>query len=218
MKKRATLVLASALLFGCGGNVDISSGSTAGSGGGGGSTTGSTSTTSAQGGTTSQGGSGGALLGGTGGGTTTSEMGCSVVLDKGWFVDFAVDGGPTTEYTQYCDGPGDGMGPGAIMFHGKGGPGNFDIFACPETGISQPRISLNVDDPTVPDSVTILDVIDQSGTALHADTAATTFTAWGPEWTNVAGAFNGKVTGADGTVKVVTGTFLVCRRPDVYAP
>lgn len=219
MKKRTTLVLASALLFGCGGNVDISGSSTAGSGGSGGTTTTTGSTSSSQGGTTSQGGSGGALLGGTGGGTTTNtQQGCSVVLDKGWFVDFDIDGGPTMEYTDPCSGWADGMGPYAAMFHGKGGPGIFEIIACPPGGAPMPTLSLSTPDPTVPNGPTTISFTDAGGVNMFTDGGVSTFTTWGPEWTSVAGTFNGKIAAADGSVKVVNGNFLVCRRPDLYAP
>lgn len=219
--KRLPLVVTLASLLGCSGNVETS-GATGGNGGtGGGSTSSSTSTagTAGQGGTTGQGGSGGGIFtGGTAGagGTTTSPASCAIVLDKGFFVSFTVDGQPF-KFTSNC-GSDDPMGPMAYMFHGKGSGADFDIAACDTAASYNPQLDLFADDPAVPDTVTSLSYTDAAGNTSSTSTGVSTFTTFGPEWTEASGTFHGKLTAANGAIQTLDGSFLVCRRPDLYAP
>lgn len=214
MNKRACLLVGSVLLFGCTGRSESES-----SGGGGSSST-TTSSTSTSSTSTSQGGggSGGGLIGGSGGTTTDPLTACAQVLDKGWYVSFTVDGQAQTPFTDSCASFSDGMGPMAAVFHGKGGPGWFQITACPTSDVSQPRIELSTDHPETPGAVTSLYFTDAGGVNGSTATAVSTFNVYGPAWTSVSGNFDGKIIDMDGTTKTVSGSFLVCRRPDVYAP
>lgn len=216
--KRLSLAVTLASVLGCSGNVESTSSSGTSSAGAGGAT-GTSSGGAAQGGTTGQGGTGGIFPtgGGGSGGDTTSSMSCPVVPGEGFHVKFTLDGQPY-DFTSPCGSGDDGMGPLAYMFHGKGGGPHFDIFACKTALDPVPGISIFADDPTAPDTLTTIQFSDSDGDAPSTTTGATTFTTLGPEWTAVSGTFHGKLASVGGAFLTLDGSFLVCRRPDLYAP
>lgn len=203
------------LLLGCSGSVEKDTSA----GGGGMGTGGDTASAggSPSGGTGGQGGTGGLFDPGTGGtGGAVVPEGCSIVLDEGFHVSFTVDG-QSTELASHCIGD-DGYGPYAAWVHPKGGSPSFVIEACaaPDNGL--PFLGLGIQLTEKGEPYASIQYSDAAGVPSEGTTDTMDVPTFGEPWDNVSGTFSAKTTTPDGGAHVIDGKFLVCRRPDLYAP
>jgi hypothetical protein len=209
--KNMAFVSGLSLLLGCSGSVvkeDASNGSTTGTGGEGAA---SVSSSSASGGT------GGLLdVGGGGAGGVPIPEGCSVVLDEGFYVSLVVDG-ESLVLTNPCWGD-DGYGPYAAFQYGKGGGGGFHVEACTTLDNGYPLMTLDVNIEEKGGLYASILYGDAGGGLWEGVTDTMDVPDFGEPWDNVFGTFSGKTTSADGSAHVLDGKFLLCRRPDLYAP
>lgn len=218
--------MAGALLAGCGGSVEI----TSGSGGAGGDAGGAGTTTIA-----TTGGGGASTTSTTSSVSTTSTTsttatfadGCPDLPADAFWVDIQV-GPEKFHLTSACPNDGDPYGPAAYaMTNGKSGPEwYFTIDACsdgiPQGSSAGPSVHVQATVPAYADVSTPYETTGYvgyvtSGQASIAPpmTPSIVFNQLGPEHTLVTGKLAGLVTWTDGQPVMMYAQFSVCRRSDV---
>lgn len=203
--KSLVFVVATALLLGCSGNSVETSTTGNATGGTGGATTG--------------GGAGEGGIGGFGssssGGTTTTTM-CAVVLDESFAIDLVVDGQTSTLFSSCSDA--DGQGPQAQLFQSKGGDQTFQIQGCNAPDGAPPSLRLGIAAPGVGDTVASIEYTDGAGNLTTAEMGSAHFNSFGEPWDLVTGTFEGTAVAPDDGTIALSGSFFLCRQPDVFAP
>lgn len=211
--------LSMALVGGCGGTVQISSG-TGGEGGGATTTSTTTATTGGGGATTTSTDTGTTI-------TTTVDDGCPDAPGDVFWLDVEV-GGEKFHLTSACPNYNQPYGPMAYaMTNGKGGPQwYFVISACldgiPEGSSAGPSLYVQAE---VPDHAMLSTPYDTVGDIAYVTSDQTqlapamspsiVFNQFGDVHSVVTGKFTGTVTWTDGQPATIYGQFSVCRRGDV---